>query len=507
MTLANSKAPTGRKTKAQGNALGNRTPMHLSPEWAEQGWRIVKLEDVADIRSGNGFPIKYQGRTEGEFPFFKVGDISRNWQKGMITLTNGEHCLTQSEVKAIRAKTLPEGSVVFAKIGAAVALNRRAILGVESLVDNNVMALVPSAMIMSRYLFYFMCQVDLGASTRGGTVPSLRRGDVADLQIPLPPLPEQRRIVARIEELFSRLDAGVAALREAKAQLQRYRQSVLAAAVTGQLTQAWREQHPDTEPLEELYSRITNLRKAGYQWQCDEAQKADQPKPKKPTNLEFAPTDERILFNYPQSWALPSIDGIGAPTRFSVVDGPFGSDLKVSDYSPDGTVPVLTISMFYDTDQIANARCISDKKYEKLKRSRVVGGDLLVAKIGNTYGLTCIYPSRFPTAIIPANICKITPDDQLVDSAYLKTWLDSWLFKALLDQIVSASAQPAFSVQNFKRLPVPLPPLAEQHQIVAEVEARTTAIDHLEAELDRQITRSNRLRQSTLQSAFCGKLI
>ena len=68
----------------------------------------------------------------------------------------------------------------------------------------------------------------------------------------------------RIEELFSRLDAGVAALRHAKAQLQRYRQSVLAAAVTGQLTQAWREQHPDTEPAEELLEQILEQRRE--QW-------------------------------------------------------------------------------------------------------------------------------------------------------------------------------------------------------------------------------------------------
>ena len=82
-----------------------------------------------------------------------------------------------------------------------------------------------------------------------------------------PPLPEQRRIVARIEELFSRLDAGVAALRHAKAQLQRYRQSVLAAAVTGQLTEAWREQHPDTEPAEELLERILSERRKNWNGQ------------------------------------------------------------------------------------------------------------------------------------------------------------------------------------------------------------------------------------------------
>lgn len=76
---------------------------------------------------------------------------------------------------------------------------------------------------------------------------SISQPQIAAFPLPIAPLPEQRRIVARIEELFSRLDAGVAALRHAKAQLQRYRQSVLAAAVTGQLTQQWREQHKVAE--------------------------------------------------------------------------------------------------------------------------------------------------------------------------------------------------------------------------------------------------------------------
>ena len=67
------------------------------------------VEDVAEIRSGNGFPKKYQGCTEGELPFFKVGDISRNWQKGQITLSEAEHYISREDSKEIRAKTLPEG--------------------------------------------------------------------------------------------------------------------------------------------------------------------------------------------------------------------------------------------------------------------------------------------------------------------------------------------------------------------------------------------------------------
>ena len=441
-----SPAPKGRKTTAQGNALGNRPPTNPSPEGAAQGWRIVKLEDVADIRSGNGFPIKYQGRTEGEFPFFKVGDISRNWQKGMITLTNGEHCLTQAEVKAIRAKTLPEGSVVFAKIGAAVALNRRAILGVESLVDNNVMALIPSAKTTSRYLFYYMCQVDLGASTRGGAVPSLRRGDVADLEIPLPPLPEQRRIVARIEELFSRLDAGVAALRHAKAQLQRYRQSVLAAAVTGQLTQAWREQHGLT--MEDW--RHTTL--------GDES---------------------ALVTSGSRGWAKHYAD-----------DGPLF--VRAQNIKTDALV----------LDDLAHVRPPAGSEGA---RTQVFENDLLITITGANVTKSALVKQPLGEAYVSQNVALVRPVNPDHAQFLYYAIISPRNGRAFLEEKAYGAGKPGLNLTNVKEVPFGLPPLAEQHQIVAEVEARTTAIDHLKAELDRQITRSNRLRQSTLAAAFSGQ--
>jgi type I restriction enzyme S subunit len=444
----------------------------------------VKLEDVADIRSGNGFPIKYQGRTEGEFPFFKVGDISRNWQKGMITLTNGEHCLTQAEVKAIRAKTLPAGSVVFAKIGAAVALNRRAILGVESLVDNNVMALVPAATTTSRFLFYFMCQVDLGASTRGGAVPSLRRGDVADLEIPLPPLPEQRRIVARIEELFSRLDAGVAALRQAKAQLQRYRQSVLAAAVTGQLTQAWREQHPDTEPAEKLLERILNQRRE--QWN-------GRGKYKEPV----APTTDHDL---PENWVSATSDQL---LQF-VTSGSRG---WAEYYSEEGAI-FLRIGNLEHEDialDLDDIQRVMPPEGAEGSRTRVQTNDILIS-ITADVGMVALVDTDIGEAYINQHVALARPSDE-VNPRFL-----AWLFaskptKVQWKLLQRGATKVGLGLDDIRAVQLGLPPLAEQYQIVAEVEARTTAIDHLEAELDRKITRSNRLRQSTLAAAFAGNLL
>lgn len=95
----------------------------LNPGWAE-----VAVKDVADLRSGFGFPISLQGRTEGDLGFYKVGDISQNWQRRKTYLSKAEHYISRDEAEDLRATAFPAGSIVFAKIGAAVALNRRAIL-------------------------------------------------------------------------------------------------------------------------------------------------------------------------------------------------------------------------------------------------------------------------------------------------------------------------------------------------------------------------------------------
>ena len=118
--------------------------------------------------------------------------------------------------------------------------------------------------ISNKYLLYrFLCKDFVryaNLNTSGVQHPRVDFKKLADFIVPIAPLPEQHRIVARIEELFSRLDAGVEALRRAKAQLQRYRQSVLQAAVEGRLTAEWRAAHPEVEPAEELLKRMQEKR-------------------------------------------------------------------------------------------------------------------------------------------------------------------------------------------------------------------------------------------------------
>jgi type I restriction enzyme S subunit len=365
----------------------------------------------------------------------------------------------------------------------------------EAYINQHVALARPTKIIEPRYGAWFLAskhaQDQFDENRRGAVKAGLRLDDIRNLRIPLPPLPEQRRIVARIEELFSRLDAGVAALRHAKAQLQRYRQSVLAAAVTGQLTQAWRDQHPDTEPASELLEHI--LEKRREQWSGRRKYK------------EPAPAILEGLPEIPTSWAWASPDQLSAPEDYALSIGPFGSNLKVSDYTEAG-VPLVFVRNIRANDYKLSPKFVSAEKAAELKAHSIDSGDILVTKMGEPPGDASLYPEGHPHAIITADCIKLRLTGLITSKSFFMNAINSQVVAKQIVPLTRGVAQKKISLDRFRDVALPLPPLAEQHQIVAEVEARTTAIDHLEAELDRQITRSTRLRHSTLASAFAAKL-
>ncbi len=207
----------------------------------------------------------------------------------------------------------------------------------------------------------------------------------------------------------------------------------------------------------------------------------------------------------PEGWAKTPLPEIATREKFAIVDGPFGSDLKLSDYLDDGTVPVLTtrnLNGIYDPKAV---RFISQHKFEQLKRSSVIPGDILIAKIGSI-GKSSIYPGNAPTAIIPANLCKITVDHQLAYNRYIYWQIVSREFQDKLREITSATAQPAFSVKRLKTLSVKLAPLAEQDRIVERLEKVLTEIERCKERMAKIPVLLNRFRQSILASACSGHL-
>ncbi len=164
-------------------------------------WPVKLLGDVGDFRAGFGFPNSFQGKKSGDYPFAKVGDISTVARAGEKYISAAGNYLDEHELKTVKARPVPVGTIVFAKIGEAISQNFRAITAVEMLIDNNAMGLVPDPqMVDLDYLYHFMCGLDLYRYAGATTVPSLRKSVLEGIEIPLPPLPEQKRIAAILDK-------------------------------------------------------------------------------------------------------------------------------------------------------------------------------------------------------------------------------------------------------------------------------------------------------------------
>ena len=163
---------------------------------------MAKLGEVCTFFSGTGFPNKFQGNRNGKYPFYKVGDISKNVLLGTQELKYCENYIDDNVVKEIHGTILPPQTIVFAKIGEALRLNRRAITENYCLIDNNAMGIhTNNNNLNTRYLYYFMCSIDLQSYCESTTIPSVRKSRIAEIELPLPPLDEQRKIAAVLDKV------------------------------------------------------------------------------------------------------------------------------------------------------------------------------------------------------------------------------------------------------------------------------------------------------------------
>ena len=205
------------------------------------------------------------------------------------------------------------------------------------------------------------------------------------------------------------------------------------------------------------------------------------------------------------NWALCTFSDISEGEN-AIVDGPFGSNLKTSDYidEPLNGVPVLTTKNLEGDYSDKTVRFISKAKFEELKRSQVKPGDILVAKIGSI-GKTGIYPKNARTAIIPANLLKFTVSKQ-VEFNYVYFYLNFLGLQNKIKAIATATAQPAFNVTKFRLLEVPLPPRIEQHRIVAKIEELFSSLDKGIESLKTAQQQLKVYRQAVLKWALEGRL-
>ncbi len=188
-------------------------------------WKVVRLEEIANIRAGSAFPIKYQGNTEGKYPFYKVSDMNLTGNETLMHSSN--NWVEEDTVKTLKAKLFPKDTIVFPKVGAAIHTNKKRILSINSLVDNNVMGITiwDHDLCIPYYLLYWFEFIDLADLSNPGPLPAITAARVKNTTIPLPPLPEQRAIahvLQTIQEAKFTRQREIALERERKAALMDY---------------------------------------------------------------------------------------------------------------------------------------------------------------------------------------------------------------------------------------------------------------------------------------------
>lgn len=164
----------------------------INPEW-----KMVRLGDICTVQSGVGFPLDKQGRMTEKYPLLKVSDMNLTGNEMKIEKWNNS--VTDADLKSLGGLPQPSGTVIFPKIGAAIATNKKRILTRPSLYDNNVMGLVPKNEIIAEYLYYFLLGFDLRTWASKSSPPSIRKSDVETFDIPLPSMTIQKEIIEQIE--------------------------------------------------------------------------------------------------------------------------------------------------------------------------------------------------------------------------------------------------------------------------------------------------------------------
>ena len=187
---------------------GETQPRLRFPEFQDAGeWREGRIADIAIVLQGYGFPERHQGQTSGDYPFYKVSDISRSLSAGKVFIEESANYINESLLKELRAKPIPEGTTIFAKIGEAIRSNKRAITTVPCLIDNNAAGVKRIKGKATDFFIYLLLEQVSLIDHAGGVVPAVNKSAIEEVVVKFPELGEQERIAS----CFSSLDALITA--------------------------------------------------------------------------------------------------------------------------------------------------------------------------------------------------------------------------------------------------------------------------------------------------------
>ena len=452
-------------------------------------WGRVRLKEVATIL--NGYPFE-SGRFKrsGGTPLIRIRDILDGNTK---TFYDGAFDSTF---------VVKRGEIL---IGMDGDFHCEPWAGEPALLNQRVCKITPDESRFAKQFLRYLLPGYLSAineQTPSVTVKHLSSRTIGEIPLPLPPLPEQRRIVAEIEKQFTRLEAGVTALRRVQANLKRYRAAVLKAACEGRLvpTEAALAKtgirKATFETGEALLARIlTERRQIHERSQAAATRKKKYKEPTTPT----IPANEAL----PAGWTWATWDQLG----FAQNGRPFPS----AEYQETG-FKLLRPGNLHVSGKVvwteSNTRCMPQKFAGENPDLIVRGSELVINLTAQSLkdeflGRICITGGD-DECLLNQRLARLTPVILLPE--FVLYLLKAWRFRRYVDGLNSGSLIQHMFTSQLAEFTFPLPPLAEQTRIVAEVERRLSVVEELEAVVLFNLQRATRLRQSILQQAFTGQL-
>jgi len=361
-----------------------------------------------------------------------------------------------------------------------------------------------------RYILYALrnTQAQLAAQGTGSTFEAINGDQLRAHRIPIAPKEEQDRIVAEIEKQFTRLDDAVAALKRVRANLKRYRASVLKAACEGRLVpteaELARKEGRSYESGEQLLARI--LRECRAKWEAhqlatmlaagkpadDERWKHDYREPVRP-NVAALP-------RLPEGWEWACADQL-----LSHVTS--GSRNWADHYCEHGALFIRAQDIKTDTLDLSSPAHVQLPQGAEGIRTRVRGDDILVTITGANVSKTARVTQAPAEAYVSQHVALLRPVLPLI-SPFLYHWIVSPANgrRDLLTKAYGAG-KPGLNLDNIRELPVPLPPADEQVRITKELDIRFSALERFAELIGRNLDRSTGLRHASLKTAFSGRLV
>ena len=453
----------------------------MSASTSTARWKTVRLGDIARTSSG-GTPKRGVAAYYGDgIPWVKSGEL------GDSTVYTTEETITEAGLKGSSAKLFPKGTLCVALYGATVG--KLGILGIDAATNQAVCGIFLPEELDTHFAYHFLeskrrALIEMG---KGGAQPNISQEIVRNLEIPLPLIDEQRQIAAEIEKQFTRLEAGVAALQRVQANLKRYRASVLKAACEGRLvpteSELARAEGRSYESANQLLARILTERR--QKW----SGRGNYKEPGAAATANLPPI--------PKSWSVASLEQLTSAAR-PICYGILMPKENVN----TGVLFVKVKDMKGDRIDLESLHRTTPEIAAKYARASLRTGDLLLS-IRGTYGRVAEVPKELDGGNITQDTARLDVTG-LVDHRYVATCLRNPDCQNYFKRVARGVAVKGVNIGDVRPTPIPLPPLAEQTRIVAEVERRLSVVDQLEAIVIANLQRATRLRQSILQKAFTG---